>query len=300
MLIIKSIGVFLVWKYGYFVQGWCLFMIPKVVQKVARRSSDFQVCLCNLDLNLVVLSSIESLLENYMNYACVQPVFKIKSKNNPWFIALSVFSLFITVDTDKPVTLGVYLTKKEQKKLRRQTRREGQKEVQEKVRLGLMPPPEPKGIRTHNISISNFWIKRNLTEDCFCFLLVFSTHLKLDESAWDRGRSGPHKSRGPCQSTDGQKTEVSNLITLHCLYEFSHLQMKPEMQRLKNFADCVPLFQGPWGGQCSSQAHCRAEEREKGQKVKRRPHRWRLYCRLQVRVCEKEKEKQHCFKNKMF
>lgn len=50
------------------------------------------------------------------------------------------------VDTDKPgVTLGVYLTKKEQKKLRRQTRREGQKELQEKVQLGLMPPPEPKG-----------------------------------------------------------------------------------------------------------------------------------------------------------
>ncbi len=49
------------------------------------------------------------------------------------------------MDTDKPVTLGVYLTKKEQKKLRRQTRREAQKELQEKVRLGLMPPPEPKG-----------------------------------------------------------------------------------------------------------------------------------------------------------
>lgn len=54
--------------------------------------------------------------------------------------------LSLSVDTDKPVTLGVYLTKKEQKKLRRQTRREGQKEVQEKVRLGLMPPPEPKGM----------------------------------------------------------------------------------------------------------------------------------------------------------
>lgn len=54
------------------------------------------------------------------------------------------------VDTDKPVTLGVYLTKKEQKKLRRQTRREGQKEVQEKVRLGLMPPPEPK-VRISNL-----------------------------------------------------------------------------------------------------------------------------------------------------
>uniref|UniRef100_A0A673W0M9 U4/U6 small nuclear ribonucleoprotein Prp3 n=1 Tax=Salmo trutta TaxID=8032 RepID=A0A673W0M9_SALTR len=55
------------------------------------------------------------------------------------------------VDTDKPgVTLGVYLTKKEQKKLRRQTRREGQKELQEKVRLGLMPPPEPK-VRISNL-----------------------------------------------------------------------------------------------------------------------------------------------------
>ncbi|XP_028280390.1 U4/U6 small nuclear ribonucleoprotein Prp3 [Parambassis ranga] len=54
------------------------------------------------------------------------------------------------VDNDKPVTLGIYLTKKEQKKLRRQTRREGQKEVQEKVRLGLMPPPEPK-VRISNL-----------------------------------------------------------------------------------------------------------------------------------------------------
>ncbi|XP_018590550.1 U4/U6 small nuclear ribonucleoprotein Prp3 isoform X1 [Scleropages formosus] len=54
------------------------------------------------------------------------------------------------VDTDKPVTLGVYLTKKERKKLRRQTRREAQKELQEKVRLGLMPPPEPK-VRISNL-----------------------------------------------------------------------------------------------------------------------------------------------------
>ncbi|XP_028986420.1 U4/U6 small nuclear ribonucleoprotein Prp3 isoform X2 [Betta splendens] len=54
------------------------------------------------------------------------------------------------LDRDKQVTLGVYLTKREQKKLRRQTRREGQKEVQEKVRLGLMPPPEPK-VRISNL-----------------------------------------------------------------------------------------------------------------------------------------------------
>ncbi|NXY06632.1 PRPF3 protein, partial [Pteruthius melanotis] len=54
------------------------------------------------------------------------------------------------VDSDTPVTLGVYLTKKEQKKLRRQTRREAQKELQEKARLGLMPPPEPK-VRISNL-----------------------------------------------------------------------------------------------------------------------------------------------------
>ncbi|KAM9293834.1 U4/U6 small nuclear ribonucleoprotein Prp3 [Gastrophryne carolinensis] len=54
------------------------------------------------------------------------------------------------VDRDAPVTLGIYLTTKEQKKLRRQTRRETQKELQERVRLGLMPPPEPK-VRISNL-----------------------------------------------------------------------------------------------------------------------------------------------------
>ena len=65
-------------------------------------------------------------------------------------IALVYSFLCLTVDNDTPVTLGVYLTKKEQKKLRRQTRREAQKELQEKVRLGLMPPPEPK-VRISNL-----------------------------------------------------------------------------------------------------------------------------------------------------
>ena len=60
-------------------------------------------------------------------------------------IYVHLASFLFPVDSDTPVTLGVYLTKKEQKKLRRQTRREAQKELQEKVRLGLMPPPEPKG-----------------------------------------------------------------------------------------------------------------------------------------------------------
>lgn len=44
----------------------------------------------------------------------------------------------------KPAYLPVFLTKAEQKKLRRQNRREAWKEEQEKIRLGLVPPPEPK------------------------------------------------------------------------------------------------------------------------------------------------------------
>ncbi|KAK2194112.1 hypothetical protein NP493_2g07042 [Ridgeia piscesae] len=48
------------------------------------------------------------------------------------------------------VQIPVMLTKKEQKKLRRQTRNEAQKELQEKIRLGLVPPPEPK-VRMANL-----------------------------------------------------------------------------------------------------------------------------------------------------
>nr|CAB3265185.1 U4/U6 small nuclear ribonucleoprotein Prp3-like [Phallusia mammillata] len=40
--------------------------------------------------------------------------------------------------------IGTYLTKKERKKLRRMNRREALKDEQEKVRLGLVPAPEPK------------------------------------------------------------------------------------------------------------------------------------------------------------
>lgn len=47
-------------------------------------------------------------------------------------------------EPSKPIALPVFLTKKEQKKLRRQNRREAWKEKQEKIRLGLEPAPEPK------------------------------------------------------------------------------------------------------------------------------------------------------------
>ncbi|RZF45074.1 hypothetical protein LSTR_LSTR002035 [Laodelphax striatellus] len=50
----------------------------------------------------------------------------------------------------KPTYMPVFLTKKERKKLRRQNRREAWKEEQEKIRLGLEPPPEPK-LRISNL-----------------------------------------------------------------------------------------------------------------------------------------------------
>ena len=48
------------------------------------------------------------------------------------------------INLDKKVVPAVMLTKKERKKMRRQSRAEALKEQQEKIRLGLMPPPEPK------------------------------------------------------------------------------------------------------------------------------------------------------------
>jgi U4/U6 small nuclear ribonucleoprotein PRP3 len=46
--------------------------------------------------------------------------------------------------SDKKVMTTVYLTAKERKKKRRQNRSEALKEEQEKIRLGLIAPPEPK------------------------------------------------------------------------------------------------------------------------------------------------------------
>lgn len=53
-------------------------------------------------------------------------------------------------DPLKPIYMPVFLTKDERKKLRRQNRRETWKEEQEKIRLGLEPPPEPK-LRISNL-----------------------------------------------------------------------------------------------------------------------------------------------------
>ena len=63
----------------------------------------------------------------------------------------------------KPVEISVILTAKERKKLRRQNRLEAQKEQQEKVRMGLLPPPEPKGQAVICINDLNMYLT-----DCTC------------------------------------------------------------------------------------------------------------------------------------
>ena len=55
-----------------------------------------------------------------------------------------IFTALALAESDKPVVIPLMLTKKERKKLRRQNRAEAQKEQTEKIRLGLIAPPEPK------------------------------------------------------------------------------------------------------------------------------------------------------------
>lgn len=101
--------------------------------------------------------------------------------------------------------------------------------MQEKVRLGLMPPPEPKGtciqltiVKTElHARFNRLFILAN-TDFCFYSL---STYLQPDESPGDRGGSGSYEGRSSRQSTDGQETEVSNtiistLFVLHLLAFF--------------------------------------------------------------------------------
>ncbi len=66
--------------------------------------------------------------------------------NAAWITDLIEHPIKMKAPTElsKPPEIPLLLTKKERKKLRRQNRQEAQKERQERVRLGLEKPPEPK------------------------------------------------------------------------------------------------------------------------------------------------------------
>lgn len=71
----------------------------------------------------------------------------------------------IVAERTDSVKIAVMLTKDERKKLRRQGRNEVQRELQEKIRLGLTQPPEPKGLfMNFNVSYSIQWKRSRL--DC--------------------------------------------------------------------------------------------------------------------------------------
>ena len=63
------------------------------------------------------------------------------------------------MEQKEDISVPVYLTKKERKKLRRQNRREAEKEIQEKIRLGLAPPLEPKDRRVWKFLLDTFFSK---------------------------------------------------------------------------------------------------------------------------------------------
>lgn len=124
------------------------------------------------------------------------------------------------MDSDTPVTLGVYLTKKEQKKLRRQTRREAQKELQEKVRLGLMPPPEPKGrnpsllVSWGEASVAPYGTVAALNLVPFPSTTTRSTDLEPDARPGNGSCPGSNQSGSSCAGTDGKEAKVGCFLLI--------------------------------------------------------------------------------------
>ncbi|CAF0703588.1 unnamed protein product [Brachionus calyciflorus] len=83
---------------------------------------------------------------NEMNYGCLEKLNEQELREKLKINRLIEHPVQMKPPThsDKKVAPAVMLTKKERKKLRRQNRTELLKEEQEKIRLGLIPPPEPK------------------------------------------------------------------------------------------------------------------------------------------------------------
>lgn len=101
---------------------------------------DFSYANISADGKIPPLKGITKLIEHPTQ---MKPPCKLSLDGSRLECFVSPF--FSQDEPNKPVLLRIHLTKREQKKLRRQNRAELMKEQQEKIRLGLMPPPEPKG-----------------------------------------------------------------------------------------------------------------------------------------------------------
>ncbi|XKL59109.1 hypothetical protein PGB90_000125 [Kerria lacca] len=99
-------------------------------------------------------------------------------------------------DPLKPVFMPIFLTRAERKKLRRQNRREAWKEEQEKIRLGLTPPPEPK------LRISN--LMRVLGTEAVQDPTKMEAHVRAQMAKRQKAHEDANASR---KLTDDQKRE---------------------------------------------------------------------------------------------
>lgn len=74
----------------------------------------------------------------------------------PKILNYFIYLIIIYSANKDEMAMSVYLTKKERKKLRRLNRKEVQKDEHEKIRLGLVPAPEPKGKTSFIVGDINF------------------------------------------------------------------------------------------------------------------------------------------------
>jgi len=126
------------------------------------------------------------------------------------------------LESSKTEAVPMFLTKKEQKKMRRQNRREAYKEKQDKVRLGLIVPDEPK------VKMSN--LMRVLGQE----QVLDPTKVEAQVRAQMAKRKADHEAKNAERKlTPGQKKEK----TARKLKEDTTAGVNVAVYRLKNLRD---------------------------------------------------------------
>lgn len=126
-----------------------------------------------------------------------------------------------------PDAVGLYLTKKERKKMRRLNRKEVQKEEQEKVRLGLLPPPEPK------VKLAN--MMRVLDSAAVADPTKVEKHVREQMAKRQKKHEQDNLAR---KLTDDQKREKK----IRKLQEDTSLGVKVSIYRIRSLKDAAKKF----------------------------------------------------------
>jgi len=126
-----------------------------------------------------------------------------------------------------PEAVGLYLTTKERKKMRRLNRKEVQKEEQEKIRLGLLPPPEPK------VKLAN--MMRVLDSAAVADPTKVEKHVREQMAKRQKKHEQDNLAR---KLTDEQKREKK----IRKLQEDTSLGVKVAIYRIKSLKDAAKKF----------------------------------------------------------